>query len=49
MYRMFFHDIPEAKLLFDIDKMIADGKAFDYSSIPTHIFGTSWVPSYCQA
>ena len=49
MYRMFFHDIPEAKLLFDIDRMIADGKAFNYSSIPAHIFGKSWVPSYCQA
>jgi hypothetical protein len=49
MYRMFFRDIPEAKLLFDIDQMVADGKAFNYSSIPAHIFGKSWVPSYCQA
>jgi hypothetical protein len=49
MYRMFFNDIPEAKLLFDIERMVADGKAFDYSGIPAHIFGRSWVPSYCQA
>jgi hypothetical protein len=49
MYRMFFRDIPEAKYLFDIDRMIADGKAFNYSTIPSHIFPRSWVPSYCQA
>ena len=49
MYRMFFHDIPEAKLLFDVDRMVADGKAFNYSTIPSHIFQKSWVPSYCQA
>jgi len=49
MYRLFFNDIPEAKLLFDIDRMIADGKAFNYSTIPPQIFKRSWVPSYCQA
>ena len=49
MYRMFFHDIPEAKLLFDVDRMVADGKAFDYSTIPPQIFEKSWVPSYCRA
>jgi hypothetical protein len=49
MYRMFFNDIPEAKLLFDVDRMIADGKAFNYSTIPSQIFKRSWVPSYCQA
>jgi len=49
MYRMFFRDIPEAKLLFDIDQMVADGKAFNYSTIPDHIMARSWVPSYCQA
>lgn len=49
MYRLFFNDIPEAKLLFDIDRMIADGKAFNYSTIPAQIFKRSWVPSYCQA
>jgi hypothetical protein len=49
MYRLFFHDIPEAKYLFDIDRMIADGKAFNYSTIPPHIFKKSWVPSYCRA
>ena len=38
MYRLFFHDIPEAKHLFDIDQMVADGKAFDYSTIPPEMF-----------
>jgi hypothetical protein len=49
MYRLFFHDIPEAKFLFDVDRMIADGKAFNYSTIPSQLFAKSWVPSYCQA
>lgn len=49
MYRLFFRDIPEAKLLFDVDRMIEDGRAFDYSTIPAGIFERSWVPSYCQA
>ena len=48
MYRMFFRDIPEAKYLFDVDRMVEDGKAFNYSTIPAHIFPKSWVPSYCQ-
>jgi len=48
MYRLFFRDIPEAKLLFDVDRMVADGKAFNYSTIPAHIFPRSWVPSYCR-
>src|SRR5450631_2213203 len=37
MYRAFFRDIPESKLLFDIDQMIRDGKAFDYSTIPADV------------
>ena len=49
MYRMFLRDLPEAKLLFDIDRVVEDGKAFNYSTIPSHIFPRSWVPSYCQA
>ena len=49
MYRLFFRDIPEAKYLFDIKQMVADGKAFNYSTIPPQIFKKSWVPSYCQA
>jgi hypothetical protein len=48
MYRLFYRDIPEAKYLFDIDRMVADGKAFNYSTIPAQIFKRSWVPSYCE-
>ena len=49
MYRMFFRDIPEAPFLFDIDQMVQDGQAFDYSTIAPDILKKSWVPSYCQA
>ena len=45
MYHLFFRDIPEAKLLFDIDKMVKDGTAFDYSTIAPEILARSWVPS----
>jgi hypothetical protein len=48
MYRAFFRDIPESKLLFDIDQMIRDGKAFDYSTMPADVVQRSWIPSYCQ-
>jgi hypothetical protein len=49
MYRLFFRDIPESKLLFDVDEMVREGKAFDYSSIPTDVIESSWIPSYCRA
>ena len=49
MFRLFYRDIPEAKYLFDIDRMVEDAKSFDYSTIPPHIFQKSWVPSYCEA
>ena len=48
MFRAFFRDIPEANLLFDVDQMIRDGKAFDYSTIPPEIIANSWIPSYCR-
>ena len=49
MYRLFASDIPESKLLFDVDQMVRDGKAFDYSSIPLDVVQRSWIPSYCRA
>jgi len=49
MMRMFFHDIPEAKLLFDIDGVIEDARAFNYSTVPPRISKRSWIPSYCQS
>ncbi|HEX5036878.1 MAG TPA: hypothetical protein VFX30_06940 [bacterium] len=48
LYRVFFADIPEAKLLFDVDKMIEDGLAFQYEVSP-ELLKRSWVPSYCVA
>jgi hypothetical protein len=49
MYRAFFRDIPETTLLFDVERMMRDGKAFDYSTIVPEMLETSWVPSYCRA
>ncbi len=48
MYRAFFRDIPETALLFNIEQMIQDGKAFDYSTIAPEMIAKSWVPSYCK-
>jgi len=49
MYRLFFRDIPEAKHLFDVGRMVRDGLAFDYSGISPELIEKSWVPSYCRA
>ncbi len=48
LYRLFFNDIPEARHLFDIDQMVRDGVAFDYSEVPEALLRRSWVPSYCR-
>lgn len=49
MYRMFFNEIPEVKYLFDVEKMIQEGKDFDLNSISSEIIERSWIPSYCYA
>jgi len=49
MYRAFFREIPETRLLFDVEQMMRDGKAFDYSTIAPEMIEKSWVPSYCRA
>jgi len=49
MYRAFFRDLPESRLLFDVDRMVHDGQAFDYSTISPEMIAQSWVPSYCRA
>ena len=49
MYRAFFRDIPETRLLFDVEQMVRDGQTFDYSSIAPEMLANSWVPSYCRA
>ena len=47
LYKIFFHDIPEAKHLYDVDQMIKDGLAFDYSTVTPEMIQRSWIPSYC--
>jgi hypothetical protein len=47
LFRAFFHDIPESRLLFDVDRMIRDASAFDYSLMAPDMVRQSWVPSYC--
>lgn len=49
MYRAFFRDIPETECLFDLDRMVDDGKRFDYSTIAPEMIARSWVPSYCKS
>ena len=48
MFRLFYRDIPESKLLFDIDRMVQDAKEFDYSVMPADVIQRSWIPSYCD-
>lgn len=48
-YTMFFSDIPEVGLLFDVRQMIKDGEAFDYNGLPDYMIERSWIPSYCKA
>lgn len=48
LYRIFFADIPEAKLLLNIDRMIEDGLNFHYD-VPPELLKRSWVPSYCRS
>ena len=48
MFRGFYRDLPEAKLLFDIDRMVREAKAFEYSTMPADVIASSWVPSYCR-
>jgi hypothetical protein len=47
-YTLFFNDIPEIGLLFNLQQMIKDGENFDFNELPAHIVENSWVPSYCK-
>jgi hypothetical protein len=49
LFRAFLRDIPESRRLFDVDHMIQDGLAFDYSGVPAHLLARTWIPSYCRA
>jgi hypothetical protein len=48
LYTLFFNDIPEIGLLFDIKQMIKDGEKFDFNQLSDHIVERSWIPSYCK-
>lgn len=47
-YTLFFKDIPEIGLLFDINKMIKHGEAFDFNEVPDYMVARTWIPSYCK-
>lgn len=47
LMRIFWSDIPEAKVLFDIPKMIKEGLAFDYNQVAPPLLARTWIPSYC--
>lgn len=49
MNRAFLRDMPESRLLFDVEQMVRDGQAFDYSTISAAMLEKTWVPSYCKA
>ncbi len=49
LYTMFFNDIPEVGVLFDVKRMIRDGEAFDFNEVPQYMVERSWIPSYCKA
>ncbi len=47
-YTLFFKDIPEIGLLFDINKMIQHGESFDFNEVPDYMVARTWIPSYCK-
>jgi len=48
MIRRFFADIPEGEGLLDVNQMVQDAMAFDYSGIDRAITERAWIPAYCQ-
>lgn len=48
LFKAFFRDIPEAAHLLDVNQMIREAKAFDYSKVSAHLMERTWVPSYCK-
>jgi hypothetical protein len=49
LFRAFYRDLPEAKHLFDIDQMVREARAFEYTTMPADVMAKSWVPTYCRA
>jgi hypothetical protein len=48
MMRRFFADIPEAAVILDVERMVQEALAFDYSGIDAAIVERAWIPAYCQ-
>jgi hypothetical protein len=48
MMRRFFADIPEAEVILDVDHMVQEALAFDYSGIDVAITERAWIPAYCK-
>lgn len=48
-YTLFFNDIPEVGMLFNVPQMIQDGENFDFNHLPDYMIERSWIPSYCKA
>lgn len=49
LFTLFYRDIPEVGQLFNVDQMIKDGLAFDFTAVPQELIDRSWIPSYCKA
>jgi len=49
MIRSYFADIPESKLLLEIDRIVNDAQQFDYNRLPKRLLERIWVPSYIVA
>ena len=46
MIRAFCREVSETPHLFDVDRLVADARGFDYSTISSAVLRGSWVPSY---
>ena len=49
MMRKFFADIPEAEAILDVNQMVQEALAFDYSGIDAAIAERAWIPAYCAS
>lgn len=48
LFWAFFNDIPEARALFSVERLIREAQSFDYSLVPADLIDHSWIPSYCR-
>jgi hypothetical protein len=48
MFRAFYRGLPESEYLLDVDCMIEEAGAFDYSAMTRDVIAASWMPSYCR-